>query len=105
MPKSPDSRVEEPPITVADEDRRSMRAMRLAHADAILENLAFGLPVIQWRDGIGVVEVPAKLLEPLARRLIEVNGEPLPPEEEQALVANVTFQPLAKRPAEDLPVT
>ena len=66
-----------------------MRAMRLAYADVILENKAWGLPIIQWRDGIGVVEVPAEQLEPLARRILETNGEPLPEEEERALLAHL----------------
>lgn len=56
-----------------------MRAMRKAYADAVLENLRFGLPVIQYRDG-QVVEVPAEELAPYARRILEANGEPLPEE-------------------------
>jgi len=83
-------RVDEPAgAELSWETRASMRAMRKAYADVILENLAWGLPVIQWRDGIGVVEVPAKQLEPLARRILETNGEPLPPDEERALLAHV----------------
>lgn len=66
-------------LTPAEETRRSMRAMRKAFADAVLENLRFGLPVIQYRDG-QVVEVPAEDLAPLARRILEANGEPLPEE-------------------------
>jgi hypothetical protein len=85
MANKPIDRVEETAITeLSWETRASMRAMRKAYADVILENLAWGLPVIQWRDGIGVVEVPAEQLEPLARRILETNGEPLPPEEERA---------------------
>ncbi len=71
------------------ETRASMRAMRRAYARVVLENKSWGLPIIQWRDGIGVVEVPAEQLEPLARRILETNGEPLPPEEERALLAHV----------------
>ncbi len=36
-----------------------------------------------------VVEVPAEQLEPLARRILEVNGEPLPEAEERALLAHL----------------
>ncbi|MBI5767449.1 MAG: hypothetical protein HZA93_06610 [Verrucomicrobia bacterium] len=43
----------------------------------------------QWRQGIGVVEVPPEQLEPLARRILEVNGEPLPPEEERELLKHL----------------
>ena len=66
-----------------------MRAMRRAYAKVVLENKSFGLPVIQWRDGIGVVEVPAEQLEPLARRILEVNGEPLPEAEERELLSHL----------------
>ncbi len=66
-----------------------MRAMRKAYADVILENKAWGLPVIQWRDGIGVVEVPAEQLEPFARRILEVDGDPLPAEEEAELLKHL----------------
>ena len=76
-------------FTPAEETRRSMRAMRRAYAKVVLENLSYGLPVIQWRQGIGVVEVPAEQLEPLARRILEVNGEPLPEAEERALLAHL----------------
>ena len=90
MPDKPADRVEEPMAATYDwETRASMRAMRKAYADVILENLAWGLPIIQWRDGIGVVEVPAEQLEPLARRILEVNGEPLPEAEERALLAHL----------------
>jgi predicted ABC-type ATPase len=73
--------VEEPMalFTPAEVTRRSMRAMRKAFADAVLENLRFGLPIIQYRGG-KVVEVPAEDLAPLARRILEANGEPLPEE-------------------------
>ncbi|MDQ5979646.1 MAG: hypothetical protein QG602_2621, partial [Verrucomicrobiota bacterium] len=92
MADKPTDRVEEPAgAELSWETRASMRAMRKAYADVILENLAWGLPVIQWRDGIGVVEVPAEQLEPLARRILETNGEPLPPEEERALLAHLTI--------------
>jgi predicted ABC-type ATPase len=91
MPDAPVQHVEEPgAITFEEEGRRSMRAMRKAFADVVLENKAWGLPVIQWREGRGVVEVPAEQLEPLARRILEVNGEPLPEAEERALLAHVT---------------
>ena len=66
-------------ITPEEETRRAIRAMRKAFADAVLENLRFGLPVIQWRDG-KVVEVPPEELAPLARRILAANGEPLPEE-------------------------
>ena len=56
-----------------------MRAMRKAFADAVLENLRFGLPIVQYRDG-QIIEVPAEELAPLARRILEANGEPLPEE-------------------------
>jgi predicted ABC-type ATPase len=73
----------------AGETRAAIRAMRRAYAKVVLENKSFGLPVIQWRDGVGVVEVPAEQLEPFARRILEVNGEPLPEEEERALLSQV----------------
>lgn len=75
---------ESPSMEPGWETRAAMRAMRKAYADVILENKAWGLPIIQWRAGLGVVEVPAEQLEPLARRILEVNGEPLPEEEERA---------------------
>lgn len=82
--------VETPAVFVpSEETRKSMRAMRKAYADVILENKAWGLPVIQWRDGIGVVEVPAEQLEPLARRILEVDGDPLPEEEERELLKHL----------------
>jgi predicted ABC-type ATPase len=90
MPEKPTDRAEEPAILDAGwETRAAMRAMRKAYADVILENKAWGLPIIQWRDGIGVVEVPAEQLEPLARRILETNGEPLPEAEERALLAHL----------------
>lgn len=90
MPDIPTDRVEEPQVIAYDQETRaSMRAMRKAYADVILENLAWDLPIIQWRDGIGVVEVPAGQLEALARRILETNGEPLPPGEERALLAHL----------------
>ena len=55
-----------------------------SHARVVLENKAYGLPVIQWREGRGVVKVPAELLEPFARRILETNGDPLTEEEERA---------------------
>ncbi len=90
MPVKPTDKVEEPLAASFDgETRASMRAMRRAYAKVVLENKAWGLPVIQWRDGIGVVEVPAEQLEPLARRILETNGEPLPEAEEHALLAHL----------------
>lgn len=65
--------------------------MRKAFADVVIENQQWGLPVIQWRDDIGVVEVPAEQLEPLACRILEVDGDPLPEAEESALFAHVKF--------------
>ena len=86
---SPD-RLEEPPaFTPSEETRAAVRAMRKAFADVVLENKSYGLPIIQWRAEVGVVEVPAEQLEPLARRILETNGEPLPAEEERALLAHV----------------
>ncbi|HEY8991588.1 MAG TPA: AAA family ATPase [Luteolibacter sp.] len=81
MPDTPkDSLVEEPmAFTPAEVTRRSMRAMRKAYADAVLENLRFGLPIIQYRDG-QIIEVPAEELAPQARRILEANGELLPEE-------------------------
>lgn len=90
MEKRPSDRAEEPvAFEAGEETRASMRAMRRAYAKVVLENKAWGLPIIQWRDGIGVVEVPAEQLEPLARRILETNGEPLPEEEERALLAHL----------------
>lgn len=90
MPDRPADKVEETVAPSFDgETRASLRAMRKAYADVILENKAWGLPIIQWRDGIGVVEVPAGQLEPLARRILETNGEPLPEAEERALLAHL----------------
>jgi predicted ABC-type ATPase len=90
MPDMPSRGVEEAAVFVpGEETRKAMRAMRKAYADVILENKAWGLPVIQWRDGIGVVEVPAEQLEPLARRILEVDGDPLPEEEERELLKHL----------------
>ena len=77
-------------MTPDEESRRSLRALRKAFADAVLENKTWGLPVIQWREGRGLVEVPAEQLEPFARRILEVDGDPLPEEEERALLAGLT---------------
>jgi predicted ABC-type ATPase len=83
MPGTPPAAVEEPiPYSSAESTRRSMRAMRKAFADAVLENLRYGLPVIQYRDG-KVVEIPAEELAPLARSILAANGEPLPPEPQE----------------------
>lgn len=80
MPEPPTGRVEEPPARTPEElSRCAMRALRKAYADAVLENLRFGLPVIQLRDG-EVVAVPAEELAPRARRILEANGELLPEE-------------------------
>jgi predicted ABC-type ATPase len=90
MPDEPAKSVEEPvAMTFEEETRRSLRAMRRAYARVVLENKSYGLPVIQWREGRGVVEVPAEQLEPFARRILETNGEPLPEEETRALLAHV----------------
>ena len=90
MPDVPPTGVEE---TVAfapgEETRRAMRAMRKAFADVVLENKAWGLPVIQWREGRGVVEVPPEQLEPFARRILEVDGDPLPEAEERELLKHL----------------
>jgi hypothetical protein len=80
MPERAPGAVEEPAAFILDDEgRAALRAMRKAFADAVLENLRFGLPVIQYRDG-QVVEVPAEELAPLARRILAANGEPLPEE-------------------------
>lgn len=90
MPDEQPGHVEEPAMISLDwETRASLRSMRRAYAGVIFENLAWGLPIIQWRDGIGVVEVPAEQLVPFAKRILETNGEPLPPEEVRALLAHV----------------
>ena len=87
---SPAITAEEAPAFTPDEvTRRSLRAMRRAYARVVLENKAWGLPVIQWRDGIGVVEVPPEQLEPFARRILEVDGDPLPADEERALLSHL----------------
>jgi len=78
MPDTPQPAVEEAFVMTPCEERRaSMRAMRKAFADAVLENLRFGLPVIQYHDG-KVVKIPAEQLAPKARRILEANGEYLP---------------------------
>ncbi len=78
MPEGKQSTVEEAfHMTPDEETRASMRAMRKAFADAVLENLRFGLPVVQYIDG-KVVHTPAEDLAPLARRILAANGEPLP---------------------------
>jgi len=91
MPEGTRPVAEEPVAMTPDEEsRRSLRAMRRAYARVVLENKAYGLPVIQWREGRGMVEVPAEQLEPFARRILEVDGDPLPEEEEHALLAGLT---------------
>jgi predicted ABC-type ATPase len=91
MPKGTPPVVEEPVAMTPDEEsRRSLRAIRRAYARVVLENKAYGLPVIQWHEGRGMVEVPAEQLEPFARRILEVDGDPLPEEEERALLAGLT---------------
>lgn len=73
--------VKEPCAMSPEENtRRAVRALRKAYADAVLENLRYGLPVIQWRED-RVVEVPAEELAPRARRILAANGEPLPEEQ------------------------
>jgi len=75
----PDS-IEEPgQFSSAENTRRSKRAMRKAFADVVLENLRYGLPVIQYLDG-KVVKTPAEELAPLARHILAADGEPLSPE-------------------------
>jgi hypothetical protein len=92
MPEGTPPTVVEEPVTMTpdEESRRSLRAMRRAYARVVFENKAWGLPVIQWREGRGMVEVPAEQLEPFARRILEVDGDPLPEEEERALLAGLT---------------
>ena len=41
------------------ETRAALRALRRAYARVVLENKALGLPVVQWREGRGVVKLPA----------------------------------------------
>lgn len=90
MQEEPPRRVEEPPSFVpGEETRKALRAIRRAYALAILEEKAYGLPVIQWREGRGVMRIPAEQLEPLARRILEVQGDPLPEEEERELLKHV----------------
>ena len=90
METRPGDQVEEPAVLAPGwETKASLRAMRRAYAKVVLENKAWRLPIIQWRQGKGMVEVPAEQLEPLARRILEVNGEPLPEEEERALLAGL----------------
>ncbi len=90
VPEVPPKAVEEPAAMMfSDETRAAMRALRRAYARVILENKTYGLPVIQWREGRGVVAVPAELLAPLARRILETNGEPLPAAEERTLLRGV----------------
>ena len=67
------------------ETRASLRALRKAFADAVLENLRFGLPVIQYLDG-KMVETPAEQLAPFARRILAANGELLPEEKARGRV-------------------
>ena len=91
MPNAPATTVEEPMLMTPDEEsRRSLRAMRRAYARVVLENKTWGLPVIQWHEGRGLVEVPAEQLEPFARRILEVDGDPLPEEEERTLLKGLT---------------
>lgn len=86
MPEVTPTAVEEPVSVWPDaETRASMRALRKAFADAVLENLRFGLPVIQYLDG-KVVETPAENLAPFARRILAANGELLPEEKAQGRV-------------------
>ena len=90
MPHTFPRSVEEPAVFIpGEETRKSLRAMRRAYARVVLENKAWGLPVIQWREGRGVVEVPPEQLEPLARRILEVDGDPLPEAEERELLKHL----------------
>lgn len=91
MPATFTRSVEAPAVFVpGEETRKSLRAMRRAYARVVLENNAWGLPVIQWREGRGVVHVPPQQFEPLARRILEVDGDPLPEAEEQELLQHLT---------------
>ncbi len=90
MPDVPPTAVEEPiAFAPGEETRRALRAMRRAYARVVLENKAWGLPVIQWHEGRGTVEVPAEQLEPFARRILEVDGDPLPEEETRELLKHL----------------
>ena len=90
VPEVPPKAIEEPVAPVfSAETRAALRALRRAYARVVLENKSNGMPVIQWREGRGVVRVPAELLEPLARRILETNGDPLPEAEERALLRGV----------------
>jgi predicted ABC-type ATPase len=90
VPEVPPRTVEEHAIpALGAETRAALRALRRAYARVVLENKALGLPVVQWREGRGVVKIPAELLEPFARRILESNGDPLPEAEERALLRGV----------------
>lgn len=82
MAQDAGDQVEEPAVHMPDENTRAaIRALRKAFADAVLENLRWGLPVILMRDG-KVAQVPAEELAPRARRILAANGEPLPEDAE-----------------------
>lgn len=92
VPVRPERAVEEPAAFTPDEiSGQTLGALRRAFADAVLENLAWNLPVIQWREDRGVVAVPSAQLAPFARCLLALNGDPLPPDQEQALLRDVAF--------------
>ncbi len=92
VPEIPPKAVEEAvPRAFCAETRAAIRALRRAYAHAVLENLSFGLPIIQWHEGRGVVAVPAGKLAPFARRILEVNGEPLPEAEERELLSGANL--------------
>jgi hypothetical protein len=55
--------------------------MRKAWADAVLENLEFGLPVVHADAEGKVMHTPAEEFAPRARRILEVNGDFLPEEQ------------------------
>ena len=81
MPPRPPMIVQEGSAYKLDaETHAAVRAMRKAYADTVLENLRFGLPVIQGTIDGKVARVSAEQLAPRARRILEANGEFLPGE-------------------------
>jgi len=91
MPDAPATIVREPQAAYLDEETRgALRALRRAFAEVVFENLRFGLPVIQYRNG-RVLHTPAGQLVPLARRIMEVNGEFLPDDERRTLLRGTVW--------------
>jgi predicted ABC-type ATPase len=74
-------RVDEPSMTDEGTTSAVLRAAWLAYADAILDGQRYQTAIVKWQRDRGVVLIPPELLVPLARRIIEVNGHPLPDDE------------------------